>query len=321
MRSSDNATLFQGRAALVIDDSPLMRQLLRSLLRQFGFSEIGEAADGTEALQRVRSRRFDVAICDWMMEPTDGLEFLRALRQLPDAETGSLPLIMVTSVADEAKVLAIRDQGVTEYLVKPISAQKLESRLASALTRPRTLVKTDTYVGPDRRRRDYPSYSGPRRRLSDRVADLPWDEDDPGEALRIAKAEIPDYADILRMEVDKMRGLLAEVEAADQPPVSAWRRLLRTAHDIMGQAPSFEHHAAATVAASMDRLLKPVWTTPEILDVANTRRVRAVRTHVEALALLVEEGIRETSPETDMLVKRLRLAVDRVRREESGDRT
>ena len=316
--SSAHDDLFQGLSALVIDDSPLMRRLVRSLLRQFGFSSVDEAENGSAALRQVERHRYDVAICDWMMEPTNGLEFVRALRRHSDPACCGLPVIMVTSVANKAQVLAVRDQGVTEYLVKPISAAKLEKRLVAALSRPRSLIMTDRYSGPDRRRPREQTYGGPRRRLADRVADLPWEVEDDEAAIRRAAEGMPDYAAILREEVTTLRALLTEVEAGGAAVEEAWHRIFRIAHDISGQAPSFGHGAAAAVGTSLERLLQPVLKTPAILARAAERRVRAVRTHVEALALLLEEGIAETSPETDMLVERLRLAVERVRREEAG---
>ena len=316
--SSDNDALFQGRSALVIDDSPLMRQLVRSLLRQFGFAKVDEAADGSAALRQVERHRYDVAICDWMMEPTDGLGFLQALRQHQDPACFGLPVIMVTSVANKSQVLAIRNQGVIEYLVKPISAQKLEQRLVSALGRPRNLIMTDGYTGPDRRRRQDPAYAGPRRRLEDRMAALPWDEGEDEAAIRRATEGMPDYREILGAELTRLRDLLADVDDQGEAPVESWRRMFRIAHDIAGQAPSFGHTAAGAVGTSLERLLQPILKKPEVLERAAIRRLRAVRTHVEALALLLDEGITETSSETDMLVERLRLAVDRVRREEGA---
>ena len=319
--SGANDALFQGLSALVIDDSPLMRQLVRSLLRQFGFAAVDEAMDGSAALRQVERHRYDVAICDWMMEPTDGLEFVCALRRHRDPACCGLPVIMVTSVANKARVLAMRGQGVTEYLVKPISAQKLEQRLVAALSRPRSLIQTAGYSGPDRRRPREQTYTGPRRRLADRMADLPWEGDDEEAVISQATEGLPDYSEILQGEVVTLRALLGEVETTAPASEEPWRRIFRIAHDISGQAPSFGHTAAAAVGASLERLLRPVLKTPAVLSLAGGRRVRAVRTHVEALALLLDQGILETSSETDMLVERLRLAVERVRREEAAGST
>ena len=134
-RPQDDA--LTGRSALLIDDNAFMRRLVRSLLRQFGFEDIQEAADGSEALLRVTERRFDVVVCDWMMEPTDGYAFVRSLRQHAVPAVRTLPVVMLTAVAAQNKVMAARDAGVTEYLVKPVSSGKLRIRLIAALTRPR----------------------------------------------------------------------------------------------------------------------------------------------------------------------------------------
>ena len=306
-RPQDDA--LTGRSALLIDDNAFMRRLVRSLLRQFGFEDIQEAADGSEALLRVTERRFDVVVCDWMMEPTDGYAFVRSLRQHAVPAVRTLPVVMLTAVAAQNKVMAARDAGVTEYLVKPVSSGKLRIRLIAALTRPRNFVVAGDYVGPDRRRRDDVEYHGTRRRLSDRLQSL---SDEESEDWADAAAN---YATVLRGDIERMQVELAGIAADARLSFDAWRSIHRTAHDLKGQAPTFGYVAAAEIAGSLERLLRPAMQTPEMLERAAERRLRAGKTHVEALTLILEQGITGRSTETDALTERLNRTVERVHRE------
>jgi CheY-like chemotaxis protein len=87
------------------------------------------------------------------MAPMDGLALTRFLRTSPASPDPFLPIIMITGFADRERVHAARDAGVTEFLVKPISAAALFSRIYSIIANPRPFVRIGGYFGPDRRRR------------------------------------------------------------------------------------------------------------------------------------------------------------------------
>jgi two-component system chemotaxis response regulator CheY len=101
------------------------------------------------------------------MKPMDGLEFSRAVRTAENSPNPFLPIIMITGHTEKHQVEAARDAGVTEFLVKPITAQSLFSRIAEIVERPRAFVRCEAYFGPDRRRRAVESYAGPWRRHDD----------------------------------------------------------------------------------------------------------------------------------------------------------
>jgi DNA-binding response OmpR family regulator/HPt (histidine-containing phosphotransfer) domain-containing protein len=303
---------FAGRSALLVDDSAYMRRLVRSLLRQFGFDAVDEASDGSQALRLVADRMYDVVVCDWMMEPVDGYAFVRSLRQHDIATVRSVPVIMLTGVAEQDKVTAARDAGVTEYLVKPVSAGKLKARLIAALTRPRPFVVSEGYIGPDRRRRTDSGYQGKRRRFSDALQDQAIEPD--AEWVNAAK----NYPSVLRGELGRLRSALVDLDGDSATAPEPWQLVHRIAHDLKGQAPTFGYTAAAEVAGSLERLIRPGIHAPETLERCVERRMRAARTHVEALALVLDQGITGRSTETDALAERLNRAVERVHRESLG---
>lgn len=153
---------------LVVDDNENMRSLLVGLLQSLGVEQVRQAADGEAALSHARHWRADAAFVDMKMAPMDGIEFTRIIRTAPGGADPYMPIIMLTSEAHRERVLEARDAGVTEFLVKPVNAKALVERLKTVIERQRLFVRTDSYVGPDRRRKSSAAYTGPRRRETDR---------------------------------------------------------------------------------------------------------------------------------------------------------
>jgi two-component system, chemotaxis family, chemotaxis protein CheY len=149
---------------LVVDDNSHMRRIIRALLHGFGVREAYEAEDGAAGLEAFSSFSPDIVITDWAMPIFDGIELTRMIRQPETSANPYVPIIMVTGHAERRKVAEARDAGVTEFLVKPISAKGLYQRIASVVMMPRPFIRTSTYFGPCRRRTVNPNYSGAERR-------------------------------------------------------------------------------------------------------------------------------------------------------------
>lgn len=112
---------------LVVDDFSTMRKIVKNVLKQLGYNNIEEAENGAEALQKLRTKKFDFVVADWNMPNMDGLEMLRAIRS--DAELKDLPVLMVTAEADKDKVIAAIKAGVNNYIVKPFTAETLKQKM------------------------------------------------------------------------------------------------------------------------------------------------------------------------------------------------
>lgn len=112
---------------LVVDDFPTMRRIVRSLLRELGFSNIEEAEDGQEALSKLQSGDFEFVVSDWNMPNLDGLEMLKRIRS--DEKTKALPVLMVTAEAKKENIIAAAQAGASGYVVKPFTAATLEDKL------------------------------------------------------------------------------------------------------------------------------------------------------------------------------------------------
>jgi CheY-like chemotaxis protein len=152
---------------LLVDDNHYMRVLLAEILRAIGVVRIYEANDGAEGLQMMREHPVDLVMTDLSMQPLDGIDFVRLLRNSPDSPNQMAPVIMITGHSTFARVNEARDAGVSEFLAKPLTARGVIERLHQAIENPRSFVRTDDYFGPDRRRRNDPAYNGQRRRSVD----------------------------------------------------------------------------------------------------------------------------------------------------------
>jgi CheY-like chemotaxis protein len=115
----------------------------------------------------MRGTNIDIVFTDLTMQPLDGIDFVRLLRNSPDSPNQMCPVIMITGHSTQKRVKEARDAGVTEFLAKPVTARGVIDRITRVVEHPRPFIRNEDYFGPDRRRRVDPSYSGPKRRSSD----------------------------------------------------------------------------------------------------------------------------------------------------------
>ncbi|HRD28851.1 MAG TPA: response regulator [Caulobacter sp.] len=136
---------------LLVDDNQHMRAIVATILKGVGIREVREARDGAEGLQALREWPADIAIIDFRMHPIDGVEFTRMVRNSADSKNPYLPIIMMTGFADRPRVCEARDAGVTELVVKPVTARSIIDRITAVVFHPRPFVRTEDYFGPRRR--------------------------------------------------------------------------------------------------------------------------------------------------------------------------
>ncbi|HLN25794.1 MAG TPA: response regulator [Patescibacteria group bacterium] len=121
----------QNMHILIVDDYKTMLRIIRNLLKQLGFNNIDEATDGSMALQAMRGASYGLVISDWNMEPMTGLQLLREVRS--DAKLKSTPFIMITAESKSENVIAAKEAGVSNYIVKPFNAETLKAKMVSVL--------------------------------------------------------------------------------------------------------------------------------------------------------------------------------------------
>lgn len=122
---------FERFRILTVDDYKTMLRIIGNLLRQLKFENIDEALDGNEALKLLKQSKYDLIISDWNMEPMNGMDLLKAVRA--DPQLKHIPFIMVTAESKTENVIAAKQAGVTNYIVKPFNAETLRLKLVSVL--------------------------------------------------------------------------------------------------------------------------------------------------------------------------------------------
>lgn len=116
---------------LVVDDYSTMVRIMKKLLKEVGFDNVDDANSGTAALEMMSTKKYDLIISDWNMEPMTGFELLQKVRS--DEATKKLPFIMVTAESKPDNVKAAKQAGVNNYLIKPFNAAVLKVKIEQAL--------------------------------------------------------------------------------------------------------------------------------------------------------------------------------------------
>jgi two-component system chemotaxis response regulator CheY len=140
---------------VVIDDNHFSRDLASLCLSALGVKEI-YAADGAKSgMDAMRANAPDIVLVDWVMEPVDGIGFVKAIRGNKRNPFRFLPLMIVSAYSEQWRVEEARDSGANEFVVKPFSAYSLYTKIRGIIESPRPFVEVpDGYFGPDRRRRN-----------------------------------------------------------------------------------------------------------------------------------------------------------------------
>lgn len=120
------------KKVLVVDDEPDLVELVAYNLKREGY-EVASSADGEEALEKIRTQRFDLVVLDLMLPGIQGLELCRAVKA--DPRTASLPVIMLTAKSEEADRVTGLETGADDYVAKPFSPRELAARVRAVLRR------------------------------------------------------------------------------------------------------------------------------------------------------------------------------------------
>lgn len=125
-------TVDKNMNVLIVDDYKTMLRIIHNLLKQIGFSNIDEATDGSMALDMTKGKNYGLIISDWNMEPMTGLDLLKGVRSTEN-DNQNVPFIMVTAESKTENVIAAKQAGVNNYIVKPFNAETLKQKIASVL--------------------------------------------------------------------------------------------------------------------------------------------------------------------------------------------
>ncbi|BCA54765.1 chemotaxis regulator transmitting signal to flagellar motor component [Nitrospira sp. KM1] len=113
---------------LVVDDMSTMRRIVRNILKQLGFGNVEEAENGQEGLQKLQADAYGFVVSDWNMPVMTGIDMLRAIRA--DDKLKHIPVLMVTAEAQKENLVEAIQAGVSNYIVKPFTAETMQEKMA-----------------------------------------------------------------------------------------------------------------------------------------------------------------------------------------------
>ena len=121
---------------LIVDDSAIYREVVKLQLKELGYSQFLEADDGLTALNVLidgTQGPIDLVICDWHMKQMSGMQLLLKVRALEQFK--KLPFLLITTEGQMEKVLDAIMAGVSDYIVKPVTKEMLQKKMAVAYSK------------------------------------------------------------------------------------------------------------------------------------------------------------------------------------------
>ena len=328
-----NATTNSGRfnftdlTVLIVDDNDFARSFTRNLCRSFRCREVFTAKTPVTALALLQQHDFDLVITEWDFPETSPVEFVHCIRSLAGIRSPDVPIIVLTARSDLGTVAEARDAGTTEFLARPLVLGQLVARVTHALTHPRPFIRSETYIGPDRRRRARP-FKGPERRgdalkaeklspsmlakaLAERVlraGGLSIDElVTAGEAVIAAEEET--YRAVRRADLRELNELARQLKDSTGGHEELIRKIYGKAHDLKGMGETFGY---PMLTDAVDSLCKLLWKLP-----AGRARaaliIQTVETHAMVMNLVVDQDLRDRGGELGSeLIQGLRELAERA---------
>ena len=293
---------YRGVTALIVDGNEFGRELTASISRRLRFGETFQASDAVTAFNYLKARDFDLVITDWSVPGISGDTFLRYIRTAPGVRNRHVAVVVMTAMTEKETVVAARDAGSTEFVARPIAILNLIDRLAQTLTAPRPFIKTASFTGPDRRRRNI-AWPGPERRspaspgmagLSARnLSSMILRSSGMTQQELIAAAEdaVADeaarylekrYADLEAL-VDLVRSLKDRLEPVEQ----LLEQIYAKAKDITGMGRTFGY---PLLSEAGDLLCKMIWKQTD-RTACPPAIMQGIETHTTVISLIVKQDI------------------------------
>lgn len=302
---------------LLADSDSCLAQVVVHVLGEMGFESITHVKSSEEAVNAIRSQTVSLLITEWDMRGSSGIELVRYLRCHPQSPGRTLPIVMLTGRGEMNDVRAARDVGITEFVVKPFSAQTLYMRLEQIIDNPRGFVVANSYVGPERRRRGLPPPGvADRRKLApvvathaatlEQIGDTPLlltpdfsirrslGTTQPLSALitpEVLKSAQEAIASLSESSMQWVREDLEEMRRAyemlkESYHVKAFETLKSVALSIKSRAGTFGYGMASDVARLLYLFLSSDFVP------THPRHVQVIEKHIEALTVIFAQDVK-----------------------------
>ncbi len=335
---------------LLVEDNPYIRQVLENLLRQLQFANVKTASHGAEAIEYFKdlkkNRAFgdiDIVLSDLLMSPLNGLLLLRWLRTAKESPNRFMPFVMLSGAADHEYVNASRDLGVTEFIAKPFSVTSIARYFLQIIDRPRQFVATQSYFGPDRRRKSSPTASGERRVTEDKDVTIVYSSEKvvkpskpsevwyfrlsnnlkekagggggtgPGElptdilleAENQLERSVADFADWARDYLKQLSKLCDNALSSAEGRIKIFEEINLLAHELRGQGGTFGYPLISQFGKSLFK------STGEGCGREDSN-VEIVKAHIDSMIAVLREGIVGDGGQLGQeLLKGLQIAIKR----------
>jgi two-component system chemotaxis response regulator CheY len=164
---------------LIVEDNVHMRSILRSILGGFGARYVCEASDGADGLEAVLDRRPDFILCDWVMKPVNGADFIRTLRSDSDPILNTIPVVIVSAHCHRSTIVEAVNVGIHGFIAKPVSPAILYGHIVTVMEKQKLHGRSRGLLfGPAAERRNVQySRNAPKRTDVGKPADN-WPEPD-----------------------------------------------------------------------------------------------------------------------------------------------
>ncbi len=159
---------------MIVEEAQEMFELTRAVLQTFGVTNIISANSINSGFRKFCNYNPDLVILDWLEgdlganSDSSGLKLIQHIRKDKRSPNQFVPIIMMTGYSIKRNISLARDNGATEFIAKPYTAETLYKKIEHIIEQPRKFVKTPNFFGPDRRRHDI-LYKGEERRAIDIV--------------------------------------------------------------------------------------------------------------------------------------------------------
>ena len=280
-------TSFAKTTVLIVDDDQALLAQLTHMVRDFSVLSVLTADDAEEGLSLLRERPVGLVISGYGMTPVNGLEFARRLRHGEGGADPETPIIMLAGDGERQEIEAASGIGVDGIVDKPVSPSSLYSTMLLS-TKPRVFIKSDVYVGPDRRR-------NPRGVIGAGANSDDWEADDDKQIVidwakvksAMSEPSVITETPFIRSAHSDIEAIIRALDEAVRDP-SHRRQAMRSIGSLAGfiveQGRAANYPLMSSIAESLYNICRQQ-------SEAGVDQLELVKSHVAAMAALISDKI------------------------------
>lgn len=318
-------------SALVVDPNEFSRNFTKQICRGIKFNDVFATGDIFDSHQILEENKADLIICDWMLSPSGAVEFIRHIRTSAIYPNPSIPIIVLSAINDAKTLIAARDAGINAWIARPIVLSKLIASIEACVKASRPFVKSETYAGPCRRRKQrdfsgedrrgrskaFPSLTPPPPpasadlfRRANKAGGLTIEEMiEAGET--VIKEEEVRYRDIRRQDLEELFSLIrdfkdSDPDAHEHHPLS---RIYRKVNELKGWGQTFGYPFLTRVGDLMSDFVLGV--PPNLVH--NLFFIQAIEIYATVMKMIIDSDMRdESDPLAGELLSELQALKDKA---------